>query len=68
MIHFYINSEDIYIFAKLKNTNSFDLDGTPVLLYYNTQESDTIMVSLNIDTFIFLTDNDHLKPVQLLNN
>ena len=69
MVHFYIDTEDIYKFAKLKNTNSLSLEHDNTLVsYYNTQEHNTIMVSLNIDSFIFLTDNDYLKPVQLLNN
>lgn len=67
MIHFYINTEDIYNFAKLINVNFSDLYNI-VVPYYNTQEEGTIMVSMNINSFIFLTDNDYLKPIQLLNN
>jgi hypothetical protein len=67
MIHFYINTEDIYNFAKLININFSDLDNI-VVSYYNTQEEGTIMVSMNMNSFIFLTDNDYLKPIQLLNN
>lgn len=67
MIHFYINTEDIYNFAKLININFSDLDNI-VVPYYNTQEEGTIMVSMNMNSFIFLTDNDYLKPIQLLNN
>ena len=67
MIHFYINIEDIYNFAKLINVNFSDLDNI-IVSYYNTQEENTIMVSMNMNSFIFLTDNDYLKPIQLLNN
>ena len=67
MIHFYIHVEDIYNFAKLVNISFSDLDNI-VVSYYNNQEENTIMVSMNLNSFIFLTDNDFLKPVQLLNN
>ena len=67
MIYFYIQTDDIYKFAKLINSSFSDLDNI-VVSYYNTQEDNTVMVSLNMNSFIFLTDNDYLKQVQLLNN
>jgi hypothetical protein len=68
MIYIYINTEDIIKYHNILKLEWYSEIKNTVLLYYNNQEDNTIMVSLEINKFIHLTDSDILKPVQLLNN
>ena len=69
MIYIYINVEDIIKYHNLLKLEWYsEMKDDTVLLYYNNQEHDTIMVSLDINKFIHLTDSNILKPIELLNN
>jgi uncharacterized protein YlbG (UPF0298 family) len=69
MIYIYINTKDIIKYHNILKLEWYTktTDDT-ILLYYNNQEVDTVMVSLDINKFIHLTDSDILKQVELLNN
>jgi hypothetical protein len=69
MIYIYISTKDIIKYHKILKLEWYsEMTKDSVLLYYNNQEHGTIMVSLEINKFIHLTDSDILKPVELLNN
>jgi hypothetical protein len=69
MIYIYINTEDIVKYHNILKLEWYsEIKSDTVLLYYNNQEHNTVMVSLEINKFIHLTDSDILKPVELLNN
>lgn len=69
MIYIYINVEDVIKYHNILKLEWYsEMKDDTVLLYYNTQEHDTIMVSLDINKFIHLTDSNILKPIELLNN
>jgi hypothetical protein len=69
MIYIYINTEDVVKYHNILKLEWYsEIKPDTVLLYYNNQEHNTVMVSLEINKFIHLTDSDILKPVELLNN
>jgi hypothetical protein len=69
MIYIYINTEDIVKYHNILKLEWYsEIKSDTVLLYYNNQEHNTVMVSLEINKFIHLTDSNILKPVELLNN
>jgi hypothetical protein len=69
MIYIYINTEDIVKYHNILKLEWYsEIKPDAVLLYYNNQEHNTVMVSLEINKFIHLTDSDILKQVELLNN
>lgn len=69
MIYIYINVEDIIKYHNILKLEWYsEMKDDTVLLYYNNQEHNTIMVSLDINKFIHLTDSNILKPIELLNN
>ena len=69
MIYIYINTEDIVKYHNILKLEWYsEIKSDTILLYYNNQEHNTVMVSLEINKFIHLTDSDILKPVELLNN
>lgn len=67
MVHFYIDENDLLKFHKLINENIIDSDN-PIIYYYNNPEVNTLEISLQIDKFVRLTDIEHLRKIELLNN
>ena len=67
-VYFYLKSKDLILFNGLLMEPS-RFEGTDLFIeYYETHVPGSVMVSTDIDTFIYFQDNNFVRQTQLIQN
>ena len=69
-VHIYVNPEDVVLISGLMNMDTLAIEPGTIQIQYSGQWEigKSVMVSMNIDEFVYLQDQDVLVATTLLHN